>query len=79
LFIAICTFSVWLAREEGVILSTVPGTVELACSATRVLSKFKVAILADLAMRGFRISFLTLACVIRSDFVFLLVRRMHPS
>jgi len=50
-------------------LSTVPGMVVLGCSLVRVVSRFNPAILADLAMRGSAISFLTLACVARSDFV----------
>ena len=45
------------------ILSTVPGMVVLGCSGIRALSKFSSVILADLAMRGFAISFLTLARV----------------
>ena len=45
------------------ILSTVPGIEVLGCSGIRVISKFSSAIRADLAMRGFAISFLTLACV----------------
>lgn len=43
------------------IFSTVPGMVVLGRSGTRARSKFRSAILADLAMRGFAISFLTLA------------------
>jgi hypothetical protein len=45
------------------ILSTVPAIEVLGCSGIRVISKFSSAIRADLAMRGFAISFLTLACV----------------
>ena len=45
------------------ILSTVPGTVVLGRSGTRAISRFRSAILADLAMRGLAISFLTLARV----------------
>ncbi len=45
------------------ILSTVPGTVVLGCSETRTVSRFSSAILADLAMRGFAISFMTLVRV----------------
>ena len=59
----ICAFSGWLRREDGMILSTIPGTVALACSGFRVVSNFSSATLADLAMRGFAISFLTLAVV----------------
>jgi hypothetical protein len=39
------------------ILSTVPGMLVLGCSATLAVSKFRSAILADLAIRGFAISF----------------------
>jgi hypothetical protein len=49
------------------ILSTVPGIEVLGCSGTRATSKFSSAIRADFAMRGFAISFLTLACVAASD------------
>jgi hypothetical protein len=45
------------------ILSTVPGIVVLGCSRIRAVSKFSAAILPDLDMRGFAISFLTLARV----------------
>jgi len=43
------------------IFSTVPGMVVLGRSGTRARSRFRSAILADLAMRGLAISFLTLA------------------
>jgi hypothetical protein len=49
-------------------LSTVPGKVVLDCSGIRAVSRFRSAIVADLAMRGFAISFLTLARVELSDF-----------
>jgi len=42
---------------------TVPEVVALGCSGIRVVSRFSAVILADLAMRGFAISFLTLVCV----------------
>jgi hypothetical protein len=45
------------------ILSTVPGMVVLGCSGIRAVSRFSCVILADLAMRGFAISLLTLARV----------------
>jgi hypothetical protein len=45
------------------ILLTVPGMATLGCSGIRAVSRFSSAILADLAMRGFAISFLTLARV----------------
>ena len=53
------------------ILSTVPGIVVLGCSGIREVSKFSSAILADLAMRGFAISFVTLARVALSRCIFL--------
>jgi hypothetical protein len=43
--------------------STVPGIVTLGSSAIREASRFRSATFADLAMRGFVISFLTLASV----------------
>jgi hypothetical protein len=39
----------------------------LGCSEIRAVSKFSSAILADLAMRGFAISFLTLARIAVPD------------
>lgn len=45
------------------ILSTVPGTVALGWSGIRAASRFSSAILADLAIRGFAISLMTLARV----------------
>jgi hypothetical protein len=50
------------------ILWTVPGMVVVGCSGIRAVSRFSSAILADLAMRGFAISFLTLAVVELSGF-----------
>ena len=61
------------------ILSTVPGMVVLGCSGIRPVSRFSSVILADLAIRGFAISFLTLACVARSDFVLLFFCGMYSS
>jgi hypothetical protein len=49
------------------ILSTVPGTMVLGCSGIRAGSRFSSIILADLAMRGFAISFRTLARVASPD------------
>ena len=55
------------------ILSTVPGMVTLGGSGIRVVSSFSSAILADLAMRGFAISLLTLARVaLPGSFLFFL-------
>jgi hypothetical protein len=50
------------------ILSTVPGNVVLYCSGIRAVSRRRSAIFADLVIRGFAISFLTLARVELSDF-----------
>jgi hypothetical protein len=61
------------------ILSTLPGMVALGCSEIRVVSKFSSAILADLAMRGFAISFLTLARVAFPDSCTLLLCGMYSS
>ena len=49
------------------ILSTVPGMVALGGSGIRAVSSFSSATLADRAMRGFAISFVTLARVAASD------------
>jgi hypothetical protein len=52
---------------------TVPGMVVLGCSRFRAVSRFSSAILADLAMRGFAISFVTSARVaVLGSFLFLL-------
>jgi hypothetical protein len=51
------------------ILWTVPGIVVVGCSGIRAVSKFSSAILADLAMRGFAISLLTLARIELLDFL----------
>jgi len=56
------------------ILSTVPGIEVLGCTGIRVISKFSSAIRVDFAMRGFAISFLTLACRGIGFFPILLVR-----
>jgi len=62
------------------ILSTAPGMVTLGCSRIRVVSKFSSAILADLAIRGFSISFLTLARVALLSFLSsFLVFLIYPS
>jgi hypothetical protein len=61
------------------ILSTIPGMVVLGGSGIRALSRFSAVILADLAMRGFAISFRTLAYV-ASPAVFLrFLCAIHPS
>ena len=76
---AICAFSGWLGRGDGMILSTVPGMVVLGCSGTRVVSRFSSVVLADLAMRGLAISFLTLARIALSDSLLVFLCSMHPS
>ena len=60
------------------ILSTVPGIVVLGCSGIRAVSRFSSATLADLAMRGFVISFLTLARVALPGSFLLFLCIMHP-
>ena len=61
------------------ILSTVPGMVVLGCSEIRAASRFSSVILADLAVRGFAISFLTLARIALSDSLLLFLCNMNPS
>ena len=61
------------------ILSTVPGMMALGRSRIRAVSKFSSAILADLGMRGFAISFLTLAYVALPGSFLLLLWSMHRS
>ena len=61
------------------ILSTVPGMDVLGCSGIRVVSRFSSAIFADLAMRGFPISFVTLARVALPGSFLAFVCIMHPS
>jgi hypothetical protein len=60
------------------ILSTVPGMVVLGCSGIRVVSSFSSAILADLAIRGFAISLLTLARVVLPNFFLAFLCTIHP-
>ena len=67
----ICAFSGWLVCGDGIILFTIPGIVVLSCSGIREVFRFTSAIFADLAMRGFAISFVTLARVASSDRVLL--------
>jgi hypothetical protein len=57
------SFSGRFVRGDGMIFLTVPGMVVLGCSIFRAVSRFSSATLADLAMRGFAISFLTSARV----------------
>ena len=60
------------------ILSTVPDMVRLGFSGIRAVSRFSSAILADLAMRGFAISFLTLARVAWPDSLLACLCTMDP-
>jgi hypothetical protein len=53
--------------------------VTLGSSGIRVVSRFSSAILADLAMRGFAISFLTLARVALLDSFLAFLCIMHLS
>src|ERR1700682_3553136 len=64
---AICTFSRWLARLDGIILSTIPSIVVLGFSGFRVVSISCSAILADLDMRGSVSSFMMPADIEYSD------------
>jgi hypothetical protein len=69
----------FVGRGDGMILSTVPDMIVLGCSGIRVVSRFSSIILADLAMRGFAISFVTLArATLPDSFVFFLCS-MHQS
>ena len=61
------------------ILSTVPDIMVLGCSGIRAVSRFISATLADLAMRGFAISFVTLARVAVSDCLLVLLCNIHAS
>src|ERR1700680_2647382 len=61
------------------ILSTVPGIVVLGCSGIRAVSRFSSVILADLAMRGSAISFLTLERIALSDSLLLFLCSMRSS
>jgi hypothetical protein len=76
---AICAFSGWLGRGDGMIFSTVPGMVVLGCSGIRAVSRFSSLIVADLAMRGFAISLLTLARVAWTGSFLAFLCRMHLS
>ena len=60
---AICALFGKFVGGDGMIFLTVPGMVVLGCSIFRPVSRFSSAILADLAVRGFAISFLPLARV----------------
>ena len=59
------------------VLSTVQRMVKLGCLGIRVVSRISSIILADLAMRGFAISFLTLARVASPRSFFRFLCRMH--
>jgi hypothetical protein len=74
---AMCAFWGWLGREEGMILSTVPGTLVLDCPGVRLVSKFSSAILADLATHGFAISFVMLTRNVLLDWFLVFVWSMQ--
>ena len=59
-------------------LSTVLGMVVLGCSGIRAVSRFSSVILADRAMRGFAISFLTLARMALPGSFLAFLCSMHP-
>ena len=61
------------------ILSTVPATVVLGCSEIRTVFRLISFILADLAIRGFAISFSTLALVALPDSFLRFLFGIHPS
>ncbi len=61
------------------ILSTVQGIVVFGCLGIHVVSRIGSLILADLDMRGFAISFLTLARVASPRSFLRFLRRMHLS
>jgi hypothetical protein len=62
------------------ILPTVPRIVVLGCPGIRVVSRrISSIILADLAMRGIAISFLTLARVVSARSFLRFLCRMHLS
>jgi hypothetical protein len=69
----------WLCRGDGMILSTVQGIVVLGCLGIRVVSRIGSIILADLDMRGFAISFLTLARVALARSFLRFLCRIHLS
>jgi|HubBroStandDraft_4_1064222.scaffolds.fasta_scaffold57132_1 hypothetical protein len=69
----------WLVCRDGIILFTIPGIVVLGRSGIREVARFNSAIFADLAMRGFAISFATLARVALSGCVFLFLYGMLTS
>ncbi len=67
LFNGIPGLSGWL-RRGGIVLSTIPGMAALGAAGVRDASISSSAILADLEMRGFAISFLTSSRVALSAF-----------
>jgi hypothetical protein len=69
----------WLGWGDGMILSTVQGVVVLGSLGIRVVSRIGSIILADLDMRGFAISFLTLACVVSARSFLRFLCRMRLS
>jgi hypothetical protein len=76
---AIYAFSGWPRVGGELIFSTVPGTVALAHSGIRAVSKFRSIILADLDMRGFAISVLMLSTVVMPGSFLLFFCGIHLS
>jgi hypothetical protein len=75
----LCSFD-WPGNGEGMISVTVPSMVViLGRSEIRFVTSFDSAILADLVMRGFAISFWTLAAVASADAFLRLLLAMHLS
>jgi hypothetical protein len=74
---AICAFSGWPRRGDGIISSTIPGTIELGCPGIRKVSKSSSAILADLEMRGLAISFVTFVRIVLLFFLFIIHQSLH--
>jgi len=72
----IYVFSGCLRVREGMILATVLPRLALACFGIRTIARSRSIILADLDIRGFAISFLTLARVASKSFFFDLLCRM---
>ena len=67
------------ARADTIIFSTIPCIVALGCFAKRAASRLRSTIRADLAMRGFAISSVTLTRVALADSRLLFLRRMPRS
>src|SRR5271163_465987 len=75
----IYVFSGCFRPRDGMILATVLPKLVFACSGIRTVARFRCIILADLAIRGFAISFLTLARVASRSSFFDLLGRIDSS